>query len=191
MKKNNLLLWMFILGYIASSCSGAKNKKNDYKTTNDSIGVFYNANPKKKECIRHVIHYERLACDSIIGNYHILFKTIENGQVVTTYPVTDGKGRDTVYYASQDVILSIRKGGNDIVSRKTIQLNDFKTFIPKEEISKFNLSNFSIKEVRDNEIAFDLSFCIPETDIYYPFELIIFDNGNFKITEIVEDESEM
>ena len=45
--------------------------------------------------------------------------------------------------------------------------------------------------MRDNEITFDISFCIPDTDIYYPFELVVSDNGSIKNNEIIEQESDM
>ena len=53
-----------------------------------------------------VIPFDSVNVDSIVGNYHVLYKTQDNGQVVT-YPIIDGKGKDTVYYACRDMILTI------------------------------------------------------------------------------------
>ena len=43
----------------------------------------------------------------------------------------------------------------------------------------------------DNEITFDISFCVPDTDVCYWFELVVSDNGSIKINEIIEQESDM
>ncbi|WP_319504365.1 DUF4738 domain-containing protein [Bacteroides graminisolvens] len=190
MNRKFLLTSIFVVVYLVSSCSGTKNKIND-ENTRDSMGVDLSIKPAQVGKELRVIPFETENVDSIIGSYHVLYKTQDNGQVVTTYPITDGKGQDTVYYACGDVILTINKDGKDILLNRKIQRDDFRAFIPEKEIAKYSLSNFSIREVRDNEITFDISFCIPDTDIYYPFELVVSDNGSIKINEIIEQESDM
>lgn len=189
MNRKFLLTSIFVVVYLVSSCSGTKNKIND-ENTRDSMGVDLSIKPAQVGKEHKVIPFDAENVDSIIGSYHVLYKTQDNGQTVT-YPITDGKEGNTEYYACGDVILTINKDGKDILLNRKIQRDDFRAFIPEKEIAKYSLSNFSIREVRDNEITFDISFCIPDTDIYYPFELVVSDNGSIKINEIIEQESDM
>ena len=190
MSRKYLLALIFVVGYLLSSCNETKNKIND-KNTRDTISVDLSIKPGQVERKHKVIPFDSVNVDSIVGNYHVLYKTQDNGRVVTKYRIIDGKGKDTVYYANGDVVLTINKDGKDILLNKKIQRNDFRTFIPEKEIVNYILSNFSIREVKDNEIAFDISFCIPDTDIYYPFEFIVSDNGSIIINEIIVEESDM
>ena len=190
MSRKYLFALIFVVGYLLSSCNETKNKIND-ENTRDTIGVDLSIKPAKVERKHKVIPFDSVNVDSIVGNYHVLYKTQDNGRVVTKYRIIDGKGKDTVYYANGDVVLTINKDGKDILLNRKIQRDDFRAFIPEKEIAKYSLSNFSIREVRDNEITFDISFCIPDTDIYYPFELVVSDNGSIKINEIIEQESDM
>lgn len=190
MNKKYLFTLMFIIGYLLSSCNGAKNKINDEKVR-DSIGVDLSVKPAPVEKRHKVIHLESVNVDSIVGGYRILYKTQENGQIVTTYPITDGKGKDTVCYAGQDVMLTINKDGKDIILNKKIQRDDFRSFIPKNEISKYCISNFKVTDVSATEIGFSINFCVPDTDVCYWFELIVSNNGNVKINEVIEKESDM
>ncbi len=190
MNRKFLLTSIFVVGYLVSSCSGTKNKIND-ENTRDSMGVDLSIKPAQVGKEHRVIPFDAENVDSIIGSYHVLYKTQDNGQVVTTYPITDGKGQDTVYYACGDVILTINKDGKDILLNRKIQRDDFRAFIPEKEIVKYSLCYFSIREVIDNEITFDISFCVPDTDVCYWFELVVSDNGSIKINEIIEQESDM
>lgn len=190
MDKKYLFIWMFIIGFIASSCNEIKNKTNEGKMA-DSVSTNRSMKVTKEDGKRKVIHYDKFNMDSIIGSYHVSYRSQENREMVTTHPITGGKGKDTVSFYCQDVFLKINKEGKGIILDRKIQRNDFKLFIPENEISNYTLSNFSIKEVRNNEIVFDISFFIPESDIYYSFELTVLDNGNLKINEVLEEESDM
>lgn len=181
---------MLIVGYLLSSCNGTKNKINDEKAR-DSIGVDLSVKPTQVERTHKVIHFESVNVDSVIGRYRVLYKMQDNGQLVTTYPITDGKGKDTVFYASQDIILTINKYGKNIILNRKIQRDDFRSFIPKNEISKYCISNFKITDVTTTGIKFSINFCVPDTDVCYWFELIVSDNGNVKINEVIEKESDM
>jgi hypothetical protein len=85
----------------------------------------------------------------------------------------------------------INKDGKDILLNRKIQQDDFRAFIPEKEIVRYSLSYFSIREARNNEIVFEISFCVPDTDVCYWFELIVSDNGDVKINEIIVEESDM
>ncbi|WP_081698283.1 DUF4738 domain-containing protein [Bacteroides graminisolvens] len=190
MSRRYLFAFMLVVGYLLSSCNGTKNKIND-KNTRDTISVDLSIKPGQVERKHKVIPFESVNVDSIIGRYHVLYKTQDNGQVVTKYPIIDGKGKDTVYYACRDMILTINKDGKDILLNRKIQQDDFRAFIPEKEIVRYSLSYFSIREARNNEIVFEISFCVPDTDVCYWFELIVLDNGDVKINEIIVEESDM
>ena len=189
MNRKFLLTSIFVVVYLVSSCSGTKNKIND-ENTKDSMGVDLSIKPAQVGKELRVIPFEAKNVDSIIGSYHVLYKTQDNGQIVT-YPITDGKEGNTEYYACGDVILTINKDGKDILLNRKIQRDDFRAFIPEKEIVRYSLSYFSIREARNNEIVFEISFCVPDTDVCYWFELIVLDNGDVKINEIIVEESDM
>ncbi|MDO9154363.1 MAG: DUF4738 domain-containing protein [Paludibacter sp.] len=191
MNRKYLFTLMLIVEYLLlSSCNGTKNKINNEKAR-DSIGVGLSVKSIQVERKQKVIPFEVINVDSVIGSYHILYKTQDNGQIVTTYPITDGKGKDTVYYASQDILLTINKDGKNIILNRKIQRDDFRSFIPKNEISKYCISNFKITDITSTEVKFSINFCVPDTDVCYWFELIVSDNGNVKINEVIESESDM
>lgn len=190
MNRKHLFTLMLIVGCLLSSCNGTKNKSNNEKAR-DSIDVDLSVKSIQVERKHKIIHFESVNIDSIVGSYHVLYKTQDNGQIVTTYPITDGKGKDTVCYASQDIILTINKDGKDIILNRKIQLDDFSSFIPKNEISKYCISNFKITDVTVTGIKFSINFCVPDTDVCYWFELIVSDNGDVIINEVIEKESDM
>ena len=189
MSRKYLFALIFVVGYLLSSCNETKNKIND-ENTRDTIGVDLSIKPAKVERKHKVIPFDSVNVDSIVGNYHVLYKTQDNGQVVT-YPITDGKEKYTECYANGDVVLTINKDGKDILLNRKIQRDDFRAFIPEKEIVRYSLSYFSIREARNNEIVFEISFCVPDTDVCYWFELIVSDNGDVKINEIIVEESDM
>ncbi|MBP1618715.1 MAG: hypothetical protein H6Q14_2542 [Bacteroidetes bacterium] len=190
MNSKFIILWIFIVGLIVISCNTHQNKTPEGKV-NDSVSVNLPVKTKESENKQKVIHCEPFSMDSIIEGYHILYKSRENGKIVTTYPITDGKGKDTICYACQDVILTVTKDGKDVVLNRKIQRDDFKAFIPKNEISKYCISNFKITDVTTSNIKLSINLCIPETDICFWFDLIVSDNGDLKIKEEVEEESDM
>lgn len=189
MNRKYLFTSMLIVGYLFTSCNERKNKIDEAKER-DTIRVDLLAKHSQEKENQNIIHFESINVDSIIGNYRVLYKTQDNGRMITTYPITDGKGKDTICYASQDIILTINKNGRDIINRK-IQRNDFRSFIPKNDISKYCISNFKIIDGTTSDIKFSINICIPETDICYWFDLMVSDNGDFKIKEVVEKESDM
>lgn len=190
MNRKYLFTFMLIIGYLLSSCNATKNRRNDEKAR-DSIGVNLSVRPAQVERKHEAIHFESINVDSIIGNYRVLYKTQDNGQIITTYPITGGKGKDTVCYASQDIILTINKDGKNIILNRKIKRDDFRLFIPKNEISKYCISNFKITDVTTTEIKFSINLCVPDTDVCYWFELIVSDNSNIKINEVIEKESDL
>ena len=82
MSRKYLLALIFVVGYLLSSCNETKNKIND-ENTRDTIGVDLSIKPAKVERKHKVIPFDSVNVDSIVGNYHVLYKTQDNGQVVT------------------------------------------------------------------------------------------------------------
>ncbi|NLI36881.1 MAG: DUF4738 domain-containing protein [Bacteroidales bacterium] len=190
MNRKHLFFWIFIVGLMETSCNIRQNKVTERKTA-DSVSLNVLKKDKNIKSKHKVIHYDLFSVDSIVGNYHIQYKSQENGKMIITHPITDGKGNDTIYYACQDVVLDVAKDGQKRFINKRIQIDDFRAFIPKNEISKYCISNFKMTDVTTSYIKFSINICMPETDICYWFNLIVSDSGDFNIKEFVEKESDM
>ena len=121
-------------------------------------------------------------------NYPVM--VLNNRSAVAVKDVTDNLKADLTWDNSNK-IATINKDGKDILLNRKIQRDDFRAFIPEKEIVRYSLSYFSIREARNNEIVFEISFCVPDTDVCYWFELIVSDNGDVKINEIIVEESDM
>lgn len=84
-----------------------------------------------------------------------------------THLDTDGEGDKTISYVDQDVVLTVTKDGKNVILNRKIQIDDFRSFIPENEIVNYGFTSFGIKEVMINQITFYLNYCIPESDICY------------------------
>jgi len=194
MRKKIDYLFILFLSILLLSCNNSKSHLQ--QSTNDSIKASNNnrndtivtslKNNKSK-----IYHFDTVEADTIIGDYHIFYKIQDDNQVIATYPIIDGKGQDTAYYANREVVLTISKEGKSILLNRKIKRKDFSSYIPKNEISKYCISYFRIVSVNPNEIKLSISFCVPDTDVCYWFELYITNDGKITIKEIVEEESDM
>ncbi|MFV0546050.1 MAG: hypothetical protein ACK5ND_07640, partial [Bacteroides sp.] len=70
---------------------------------------------------------------------------------------TYGEGDKTISSIHQDVILTVTKDGKDVVLNRKIQIDDFRPFIPENEIANYGFTSFGIKEVMINQITFYLN----------------------------------
>ena len=191
MNRKYLCLSILILGYLSSFCNNRKSESIGNKADN-SITINTTAVDSVPVEKKHKIyHLETISVDSIVGNYHLSYKTQDDNQIIITYPITDGKGNDTVCYANREVILTISKDGKSILSNRKIKRADFSLYIPKSEIYKYCISNFKVTDATSDKIKFSINFCVPDSDICYWFELTITNDGNVKIKEIIEKESDM
>ncbi len=64
---------------------------------------------------------------------------------------------------------------------------DFSTIIPLEEISQYQLWAFHIRKVQEKGTSFFINICIPDTDICYPIDLFVGEEG-ITMKEIFEEE---
>ncbi len=114
----------------------------------------------------------------------------DNNDIIKTFPITDGKGLDTIYYAGREIILDIKYLQKNIL-RDVINRYFFSSYIPKEEIEKYSISYFNLDRIDNNEkIFFTISLCVPETDICYWFELSVSNKGDIEIQDTTSDEDE-
>lgn len=186
MNRKYLLILILIIVYLLSSCNETKNKIIDEKVR-DSVVVDLPVKSIQEEEKHEVLHFDPVNFDTIIGSYHVLYKIQDNRQIIVKkYPGYNGEEGDRVYYADQDVMLTINKDGKNILLNKKIQRDDFRSFMPKEEMSQYGICSFFIKDVTTDGVKFSINICIPDTDLCYPFELFILDSGDIKITEEIE-----
>lgn len=104
-----------------------------------------------------------------------------------THLDTDWEGEKTTSSIHQDVVLTVTKDGKNVILNRKIQIDDFRSFIPENEIANYGFTSFGIKEVMINQITFYLNYCILDTDLCYLFELTLLDNGNLEIKEVIEE----
>ena len=175
-----------LFGYILTSCNSRETKIADIKIKKSVIKemTIKPTNTKKNS---RIIKLDEGNNDTIIGEYRIFYKKVDNNEIIKI----GREDKDTLYYANQEIFLTIKNGSENIVFNRKIQRNDFSSFIPKSEINNYYMSNFSINKVSLETLSFLINFCVPDTDNCYFFELIVRNDGNIKINEIIEKESDM
>lgn len=181
-----------ILFFTLTSCNGLGVEK---KTNNSNVFVSSEIiNTSKQELSfapKKVFHSNSINQDTIVSNYHISYIIQDSDDVIMTYPITDGKGLDTVCYAGKEIVLNIKYLENNILHKK-INKYFFSSYIPKKEMEKFSISYFNIDKVDNGKIIFFIiSLCIPETDICYWFELSVSNKGDIGINTILDEEEDM
>lgn len=197
--RKTIISTLLCVGFMLSSCNqGNKNssqaiEKDTIANRDNNLKKDLSIDKSKDETVdrNNVVHFNPIKVDTIIGDIHISYKIQDDNQVIATYPITDGKGQDTAYYANREIVLTISKEGKNIFSDRKIERTDFISYIPQNEISKYCISYFKIASVSPNDISFSISFCVPDTDVCYWFELHITNDGQTTIKEVVEEESDM
>lgn len=188
MKKICLYLVIFILTLTSCNNSGAKRTQNsDTIVSSEIIDTLKQGQSFLK---KKVITTNSIKRDTTVNNYDISYIIQDNDDVIKTFPITDGKGLDTVYYAGKEIVLDIKYSKENILYKK-ISRDFFNSYIPKEEIEKYSISYFSLDKIDNSEkIFFTISLCVPETDICYWFELSVSNKGNIEIKDTTSDEDE-
>ncbi|MDR1592542.1 MAG: DUF4738 domain-containing protein [Prevotellaceae bacterium] len=176
---------------ILFACNSPKKNNLQEETNNptDTSSVVKNDTVSLSEKTVH--HFEVVTVDTVIGDYRIVYQHQNDNQIVATYLITDGKGKDTVYYANQEILLNIYKENTSVLSNRKIKRENFFSYIPQNEITKYCLTYFQPENVSSDNIVFSISFCIPDTDVCYWFELTVNTNGQIQIKELEDDEGDM
>lgn len=186
MKKICLYFVVFILTLTSCNNSGAKRtqKNSDTIVSSEIIDTLKQEQSFLK---KKVITEESIKRDTTVNNYDISYIIQDNDDVIKTFPITDGKGLDTVYYAGREIVLDIKYSKENILYKK-ISRDFFKSYIPKEEIEKYSITNFSLDKIDNSgKIFFTISLCHPDTDICYWFELSVSNKGNIEIKDTTSD----
>lgn len=181
---NKICYYIIISLLTLMSCK----KPNIEKTTEtDVVMLSETINTIKQEQSYHkkkVFDSDPIKRDTTINNYSVSYLIQNNKDVIATYPIIDGKGLDTVYYSGSEVLLSIEYQSDKILQKK-INRDFFQSYIPKEEIEKYSIYYFGLDKVDNNErLVFNISVCVPETDICYWFELFVSNKGNIEIKDV-------
>jgi hypothetical protein len=112
------------------ACNSSKKNNLQEETNNltDTSSVVKNDTVSLSE--KTIYHFEVVTVDTVIGDYHIVYQRQNDNQIVAAYPITDGKGKDTAYYANQKILLNIYKENTSILSNRKIKREDFFSYIP-------------------------------------------------------------
>lgn len=172
------------------SCNSPKANnavKTDVAVLSDTI------NAKKEEqsfVEKPVFGSDTIKRDTTINCFYVSYIIQDNDDIIETFPIVDGKGLDTVCYAGREIILDVKYKNENILQKK-IKRDFFNSYIPKSEIDKYSIYYFKLNRVdKGNRMFFDISLCVPETDICYWFELSISNNGDIEIKDTTLDDDE-
>ncbi len=132
----------------------------------------------------NVVRDEPIRCDTLVGNFQISYVVVNNGEVISTRPVTD-EDPITIDYTDNSVFLWLKRDdGKVIMSDREINKHSFASIIPHDEIEQYQLWRFRIKRVEKHDLFFDVDICVPETDLCYFIELGISEEGEVSMSEI-------
>ena len=132
------------------------------------------------------IHKDDIIVDTLISNFNVKYSIKSSNDLVTTYPISDGKGQDTIYYADRNINLSVSFNNKNLYNNKELDKSDF-NFGEKE---RYYLNYFRIQQITSTLAIFKVSFCMPDTDICYEFELNISKKGKVEINEVIYNDDE-
>ena len=180
--------YLMILVVFVTSCNNSETKKvatSNITVSKDTVDTIMAKPEQKQPLVNDTIIYESpIHVDTIINKYHISYTVQDNDEVI----ITNG---GTVF-AGREVLLEIKYDGKNILNRK-IDRTDFSSYIPSKEIKNYSIYYFGLERVeKDNTLTFEVSVCIPDTDISYEFELNVSSNGSIQTKEIyLEIEEDM
>lgn len=179
MRTNILFFTVFLV-----SCNTVKENKDGLQSSADSNKVEKQLTVSSKS---NRIYLKKFSLDTLVSDNHILYQSndLKDSVVSKTYDDT-GKSSTSVY-SDRSVSLKIQKGSK-LLFEKEINKHDFKSIIPIKEMPSYMISSFSFERVIDNGYLFSLLICKPETDICYPIELIISNDGIMHSKELEESE---
>lgn len=181
----HLFYYIFLICILVASC---KNGKKDANVNITSVAQDTASLEQKEEAeplIRcpDVIYTEDIVVDTIIHNFHISF-VVKNNNSIIYYRNIDSDGDSVKYnYADMSAFLTLKFEDKTLIKNQEINKYTFKSYIPKETIESYELVSFTIKKVNDHEILFDAFFCMPDTDVCYPMEVLISKNGKVVLRE--------
>lgn len=161
--------------------------KRDNIATNDSVGDKLKGKPIDKST---VVHFDPVKIDILIENIHISYIVQDNEGIVSSLSYNNKSKPEITYFADRSVFINLKRGSKNILSNREIKKTDFTSIIPKNEIGKYQIGYFGIKSIENNGVTFSLNICKPDTDICYPLELFISNQGVFTFKVIDEGKME-
>jgi hypothetical protein len=194
MKRSSFYLLSLVLAMISCNNTGTKKTSNDVViVSSENIDTSRLNAMQKKPGLQNKVYYSNpIKRDTIVSNYRISYIIQDNNEIITTYPITDGKGLDTVYYAGREIILDVKYTQGEFFLQKKINRAFFSSYIPNKEISNYSISYFNLEQIaNDEKIVFSVSLCVPETDICYWFELYVSSGDTIAIKNITLEEEDM
>jgi hypothetical protein len=136
-------------------------------------------------------HSAILKVDTVIGNFQISYFIKENEDIIYKKSVDSTGDSLLLKYLDRSVFLSLKQNNNIIFSNKEIQKKDFDSIISCEEIKKYQLYSFNIKNVDEHNISFYVNICIPDTDLCYLIELFISEDGKVTLEEVSQAQEDI
>ena len=133
MKKICSYLVIFILTLISCNNLGVKRAKNS--DTIMSTEIIDTLKQEQSFLKKKVLTSNSIKRDTVVNNYDISYMIQDNDDVIKAFPIIDGKGLDTVYYAGREIILDIKYSKENILYKK-ISRDSFNSYLPKEEDRK-------------------------------------------------------
>jgi hypothetical protein len=194
MKVVNLLL---CVGFLVLSCNRINKNSSQADTKNDTVvrgnkvsATNLVANERKNDSIdrNNVVHFNTVKVDTIIEDIHISYVVRDNNGIVSARSYDDKRNPVITNYADRSVFISLKRNNKNILSNREIKKTDFRSIISNKKINKYNITSFQIETITKKGISFFVNICIPDTDICYPLDLFVSNEGVFTIKEKNEGE---
>lgn len=135
-------------------------------------------NPKQR-----IISLEKVSFDTIIEDYSINYTIVNNKNIVKTF----FKNSDTTYYYDRTLILSIKYKDMNILQNKEFTKMHFKFHFPNndDDINKYCIQSVDIDKTNKDYISFIVTLCIPDTDLYYDFPFVVYNDSSIIIKKTI------
>lgn len=182
MRNQQLKLFIAIIVLFTVHCSLIKAEHFS------KYSIYISKDSVKKEQPKKISFFieESSRKDTIIDHFHIEYTIRENNELIPCAPYRDNPPE---YYAiGQEVILNIKYMQKEIFN-KVITRDFFASYI-KERFNWYAFNRFELLKVEKECSIFEISFCMPDSDVCYFFEINVNAEGKYKIKEIIEEYGE-
>jgi hypothetical protein len=124
--------------------------------------------------------------DTIIADYNVMFSVIESDEKIFKHGVDWEGTKLLIEYCDRYIDLAISYKNVELLAEKRITKFCPPYLISENEIKKLRITSFNIMRVSDSGVQFLINICEPDTDLCYPFELLVKQNGETIFKEITE-----
>lgn len=197
------LIYLIFITVLLGACKQVPNNKasinhNIFKTQIDTVKVkkdtidvidsLYIENPTLSDTVIYKYTSNYSKGDTTIENYKMSCLIRPNGEFLPAY-----YDEDSIAYVNENTEFIINTLYKDsVILTANLTRERFKELmgLPEEHFLKYTFLNVDNFKVDKDTFKMEISLCIPDTDLFFLFELSIANNGVLSISDVTPYDDE-